>query len=93
MILNEGLTDLGAAIDKDTSLALFAFLQHFPFSGVISLVAIVMVLVFFVTSADSGAMVVDMLASGRSTKHQSGKEYSGYPAWAWLQSHCCWPTV
>ncbi|SDI96750.1 BCCT family transporter [Pseudomonas abietaniphila] len=66
MILTEGLTDLGAAIDKDTSLALFAFLQHFPFSGVISLVAIVMVVVFFVTSADSGAMVVDMLASGGS---------------------------
>ncbi|WP_236179544.1 MULTISPECIES: choline BCCT transporter BetT [Pseudomonas] len=68
MILTDGLSDLGAAIDKDTSLALFAFLQHFPFSGVISLVAIVMVLVFFVTSADSGAMVVDMLASGGSTK-------------------------
>nr|WP_286208240.1 BCCT family transporter [Pseudomonas shahriarae] len=66
MILSEGFTDLGAAIDKDTSLALFAFLQHFPFSGVISLVAVVMVVVFFVTSADSGAMVVDMLASGGS---------------------------
>lgn len=66
MILTEGITDLGAAIDKDTSLALFAFLQHFPFSGVISLVAVVMVVVFFVTSADSGAMVVDMLASGGS---------------------------
>lgn len=67
MILTEGITDLGAAIDKDTSLALFAFLQHFPFSGVISLVAVVMVVVFFVTSADSGAMVVDMLASGGSS--------------------------
>ncbi|MDU9022731.1 BCCT family transporter [Pseudomonas corrugata] len=66
MILTEGVTDLSAAIDKDTSLALFAFLQHFPFSSVISLVAIIMVVVFFVTSADSGAMVVDMLASGGS---------------------------
>lgn len=54
------------AVDKDTSLALFAFLQHFPFSGVISALAIIMVVVFFVTSADSGAMVVDMLASGGS---------------------------
>ena len=64
MILTEGVTDLATAIDKDTALALFAFLQHFPFSSVISLVAIIMVVVFFVTSADSGAMVVDMLASG-----------------------------
>ena len=64
MILTEGVTDLAIAIDKDTSLALFAFLQHFPFSTVISLLAVIMVVVFFVTSADSGAMVVDMLASG-----------------------------
>ncbi|MEG5263954.1 choline BCCT transporter BetT [Pseudomonas sp. JDS28PS106] len=64
MILTEGVTDLATAIDKDTALALFAFLQHFPFSTVISLLAVIMVVVFFVTSADSGAMVVDMLASG-----------------------------
>jgi len=64
MILTEGVTDLAAAVSQDSSLALFAFLEHFAFASVISLVAIVMVVVFFVTSADSGAMVVDMLASG-----------------------------
>ena len=63
MILDQGLTDLAQAVDTDTSLALFAFLEHFPFASVISTLAIVMVVVFFVTSADSGAMVVDMLAS------------------------------
>ncbi|WP_296268478.1 BCCT family transporter [Pseudomonas sp. UBA6562] len=64
MILDQGFTDLAEAVNRDTSLALFAFLEHFPFSSVISTLAIVMVVVFFVTSADSGAMVVDMLASG-----------------------------
>src|SRR5690606_26228184 len=64
MILWEHVTTLGEAIDRDSSLALFAFLEHFPFSSVLSLVAIIMVVVFFVTSADSGALVVDMLASG-----------------------------
>lgn len=64
MILNDGFSDLAAAVEQDTSLALFAFLQHFPFSSAISVLAVVMVVVFFVTSADSGAMVVDMLASG-----------------------------
>ncbi|WP_295463358.1 choline BCCT transporter BetT [uncultured Pseudomonas sp.] len=64
MILTEGITDLAAAVSQDSSLALFAFLEHFPFASLISLIAIVMVVVFFVTSADSGAMVVDMLASG-----------------------------
>nr|WP_145138742.1 choline BCCT transporter BetT [Pseudomonas duriflava] len=64
MILWDNITELANAVNEDTSLALFAFLEHFPFSGVISMIAIVMVIVFFVTSADSGAMVVDMLASG-----------------------------
>ena len=64
MILWEHVTSLGDAIERDSSLALFAFLEHFPFSSLLSLIAIIMVVVFFVTSADSGALVVDMLASG-----------------------------
>jgi choline/glycine/proline betaine transport protein len=64
MILWEHVSSLGEAIEQDSSLALFAFLEHFPFSALISLIAIIMVVVFFVTSADSGALVVDMLASG-----------------------------
>jgi len=63
MILNEGVQDLATVVGKDSSLALFAFLEHFPWSTVVSLIAVLMVVVFFVTSADSGALVVDMLAS------------------------------
>ncbi|WP_236658301.1 BCCT family transporter [Pseudomonas knackmussii] len=63
MILNEGVKDLATVVGQDSSLALFAFLEHFPFSSVVSMVAVAMVVVFFVTSADSGALVVDMLAS------------------------------
>ncbi|MBW5412716.1 MULTISPECIES: choline BCCT transporter BetT [Pseudomonas] len=68
MISWQGITSLGDAVNKDSSLALFAFLEHFPFASAISMVAIIMVVVFFVTSADSGAMVVDMLASGGMDK-------------------------
>jgi choline/glycine/proline betaine transport protein len=64
MILWEHVTSLGEAIERDSSLALFAFLEYFPFASLLSLIAIIMVVVFFVTSADSGALVVDMLASG-----------------------------
>ena len=64
MIHVQGLDSLGAAVNADTAQALFAFLQAFPLGYLLSLLAVVMVLVFFVTSADSGAMVVDMLASG-----------------------------
>ncbi len=72
MILHGGVRELAAVVDQDSSLALFAFLEHFPWSTTVSLVAVLMVVVFFVTSADSGALVVDMLAS-------SGKGHS--PLW------------
>ncbi len=63
LILDGGMLDLGAAVQQDESVALFKFLENFPFSQVLSLVAIAMVLVFFITSADSGAMVLNMLSS------------------------------
>ncbi len=64
MILWGQVEDLGQAIEANSALALFAFLEQFPFAAVFSMVAILMVVVFFVTSADSGALVVDLLASG-----------------------------
>ncbi|MBD2837097.1 choline BCCT transporter BetT [Pseudomonas sp. JM0905a] len=64
MVLHEGVHSLADTVAQDSALALFAFLEQFPFSSLLSLVAVLMVVVFFVTSADSGALVVDMLASG-----------------------------
>ncbi|WP_299727892.1 choline BCCT transporter BetT [uncultured Endozoicomonas sp.] len=68
MILHHGYTALGEAVQTDVPIALFKFLEHFPFSNVLSMIAIAMVVIFFVTSSDSSAMVVDMLASGGSNK-------------------------
>src|SRR5690606_9491178 len=64
MVLNDGLTSLAQTTQADNSLALFAFLEQFPLASTLSAVAVAMVIVFFVTSADSGALVIDMLASG-----------------------------
>ena len=66
LIMHDGLTSLATTVGQDSSLALFAFLEQFPFAHLLSLLAVLMVVVFFVTSADSGALVVDMLASGGS---------------------------
>lgn len=64
LIKNQGAVKLAETVQSDVSLALFEFLTYFPFSTVLSFFAMIMVVVFFVTSADSGAMVVDTLASG-----------------------------
>jgi choline/glycine/proline betaine transport protein len=69
LILNNGFMQLADTVNQDSSLALFTFLEYFPWSHVLSLIAVVMVMVFFVTSADSGALVVDMLAS--KSQHNS----------------------
>lgn len=69
MILNQGITSLGAVVSNDVSLALFAFLEHLPLSNIFTYIALLMIVVFFVTSADSGALVMDMLcAYGEGSK-------------------------
>ncbi|MEI2416341.1 choline BCCT transporter BetT [Orrella sp. JC864] len=64
MVLFDGMRELAEAVQADTALALFAFLEYLPGATIISMIAVMMVVVFFVTSADSGALVVDLLASG-----------------------------
>ncbi|MDX1347843.1 MAG: choline BCCT transporter BetT [Thiomicrorhabdus chilensis] len=63
MILNQSMNSLGEAVSNDVAVALFVFLNQFPLGEVLSFIAIVMVVIFFVTSADSGALVVNMLCS------------------------------
>lgn len=57
-----GIIDTEGAVSTD--LALFQMLDGLPASTLLSIVAMFLVVVFFVTSSDSGSFVVDMLASG-----------------------------
>lgn len=62
----EGATELTDAAINNTPVALFLFLQHFPFPQVTSVLATLLVVTFFVTSADSGALVIDTITAGGS---------------------------
>ncbi|MGW8188906.1 BCCT family transporter [Sphingomonas hankookensis] len=55
---------IAQAVQADLSTALFKFLEYLPGAGVTATLAIALVGIFFVTSADSGALVIDTLASG-----------------------------
>ncbi|MEJ2464552.1 MAG: BCCT family transporter [Candidatus Thiodiazotropha sp.] len=48
----------------DVSLALFQMLEHLPLATLSSILGIVLVLVFFVTSSDSGSLVIDSITAG-----------------------------
>jgi len=50
--------------EVDLQGALFTLLQHVPGSAIVSIGAIVLLAIFFVTSADSGALVMGMIATG-----------------------------
>ncbi len=59
-----GVADLVSVVQDDVSIALFAMLEHLPWTPLLSLIGIILVTVFFITSSDSGSLVVDHLTSG-----------------------------
>ena len=64
LIMNEGLDTLIGAVQADTAVALFRLYEQLPLSWPVSLLTVVLIVTFFVTSSDSGSLVVDSLASG-----------------------------
>jgi BCCT family betaine/carnitine transporter len=58
-----GVGELAGGIG-DSSLALFQMLQNLPWTAITSLLAIMLVLLFFITSSDSGSLVIDSITSG-----------------------------
>ena len=59
-----GVADIASAVNKEVSTALFFMLEHYPLTEVASIIGILLVTIFFVTSSDSGSLVVDHLTSG-----------------------------
>jgi BCCT family betaine/carnitine transporter len=53
-----------AVIDAPLELKLFVMLDALPLAMISSLVGIVLVIVFFVTSSDSGSLVIDTITAG-----------------------------
>ncbi len=51
-------------VETDLPLQLFSMLDALPMSSITSFIAIVLVIVFFVTSSDSGSLVIDVIAAG-----------------------------
>ncbi len=67
--LNQVLAGVGALAGgiSDSTLALFQMLENMPFAAITSFVAILLVLIFFITSSDSGSLVIDSITSGGKT--------------------------
>ena len=63
--LHQLLTDgYRGVADSVPELAMFKMLEGLPFTELVSVLALVLIAIFFVTSADSGSLVVDTITAG-----------------------------
>ncbi|MGK7376896.1 BCCT family transporter [Planococcus sp. 1R117A] len=62
IIQNMGNTELATAVSTDVTSALFKFFEYFPMSVFLSVLAMVLVLIFFITSANSAVFVLGMIS-------------------------------
>lgn len=58
-----GIGELANGI-SDVELAMFQMLENLPLAAITSFVGICLVLVFFITSSDSGSLVIDSITAG-----------------------------
>ena len=58
---------LVAAVQADTGSAIFTLVEYYPLTKPITLLIVVMIVLWFVTSSDSASFVIDMLTAGGDT--------------------------
>jgi len=63
-IISPGLID---SVKADSGSAIFQLIQYYPLAKPITLLIIVMIMLWFVTSSDSASFVIDMLTAGGDT--------------------------
>ncbi|MGE4454726.1 MAG: BCCT family transporter [Sphaerochaeta sp.] len=56
--------NLGEGVTENVPLSLFLLFEHFPLSKILSVLGVLVVVSFFVTSSDSGSMVIDIITAG-----------------------------
>lgn len=64
MAIQQAQAGFEGVVEASTELRLFLMLGELPLTAITSFIAIVLVLVFFITSSDSGSLVIDTITSG-----------------------------
>ena len=59
-----GGADIAGTAFENVSIALFAMFEQLPFTLLLSVLALITIAIFFVTSSDSGSLIIDMLTAG-----------------------------
>lgn len=64
MIMEQGYTELITQVQSNQAIALFKLYERLPWSALISFISVFLIITFFVTSSDSGSLVIDSLSAG-----------------------------
>ncbi|SFK68769.1 BCCT family transporter [Methylophaga sulfidovorans] len=59
---------ISGAVSENSAIAVFSMFEHMPLSMISSGLATILVITFFVTSSDSGSLVIDMITSNGHPK-------------------------
>ena len=59
-----GAGGIAKAVQENIPVSLFVLLENFPLTTVTSSLTVLVIITFFVTSSDSGSMVIDIITSG-----------------------------
>ncbi len=59
-----GAGGISVLVQENIPVSLFVLLEHFPLALITSTLTIFVIITFFVTSSDSGSMVIDIITSG-----------------------------
>lgn len=60
-LFGDGYQGVATAVPE---LALFKMLEQLPLTGIVSTISVLLIAIFFVTSADSGSLVIDTITAG-----------------------------
>ena len=77
----DGSLDLASIVAQDSSIGLFKMLETLPFYDITAFICIVLVGTFFITSSDSGSLVVDLMTAGGKLDAPKGQKVF----WAFME--------
>ena len=83
LIVNN-ISDIAGAVSSNASTALFVLYDSMNFSFALSLISLILIVTFFVTSSDSGALVASMLSSKKGEEIDGDSPIVSRITWAIL---------
>jgi glycine betaine transporter len=66
--------DIAGKVAENASVALFQLFSYYPLTGALTLIAVVLLMVFFITSADSATYVLAMMTSRGALRPSNWKK-------------------